>query len=201
MKCHVIILRCLTLAVMVSVISAELKMGKCKTHGEIDSMDNFDITKFVGEWYVVQGQRERGKCIMNYFFLRKSGKIKHGVKKQYDIVHKHWQLAGLFSVHHQKNHVLFLTEGQENCKSHIVANRLIITTNYYILETDYDSYALLYRCENFIFFRNEYAAILSRTWRLDPSIIKRLQKSVEKFGIKPEDFNRVYFHDCDSEDA
>ncbi|XP_066962225.1 uncharacterized protein [Macrobrachium rosenbergii] len=137
---------------------------------------------------------------MHHFHLLKSGRIQLVVKKQYDPANKYWQLLGLFTVHLQRNHGLLLVEQQEKCKSHLISPRHILITNFYILDTDYVNYALMYRCENFLFFRHEYAAILSRTSKLDPSIIKRLQKQVEKFDIKPEDFAPVYFHDCASEE-
>ncbi len=39
--------------------------------------------------------------------------------------------------------LLFLVAGNENAR----------TPNYSVLETDYDSYAIVYNCANFLFFK------------------------------------------------
>lgn len=60
----------------------------------------------------------------------------------------------------------------------------LITTRgkYDIIETDYNTYALIYSCsKRFGFIKNEYAWILSRSRTLEPAVIARLKQTLSQY--------------------
>lgn len=62
--------------------------------------------------------------------------------------------------------------------------------DYWVLETDYETYTLIYSCINVLDVSHlDFSWILSRKPTLDPEIKARLFEKVKVLGIKPEKYN------------
>jgi len=63
-----------------------------------------------------------------------------------------------------------------------------IEAPYWVLSTDYSSYALVFSCTNLVVYRFEYAWILSRTPIMDPALKQRLLARFRTFGVDTSAF-------------
>ena len=74
----------------------------------------------------------------------------------------------------------------------------IITTrgNYWVLDTDYNNYSLVYSCSKMVGIKIENAWILSRQPTLDASTINRLQNLLRSNGVDPSKFTVTDQSNC-----
>ena len=55
--------------------------------------------------------------------------------------------------------------------------------DYWVIDTDYTSYTLVYSCSQFLFFNAQYFWILSRTKTLNQATIQNLKNKAAGYGI------------------
>lgn len=66
-------------------------------------------------------------------------------------------------------------------------NLIKTTGNYNVIDTDYDTYALIYSCRHmFYVFKVEYAWILSRKRTLDDAIVNKLIEKLKSYTNKTD---------------
>jgi apolipoprotein D and lipocalin family protein len=56
-----------------------------------------------------------------------------------------------------------------------------VTGNYNVIETDYNSFAIIYSCTDYFFFKKEYAWVLSRTRSIEADKIKILVQKLKNY--------------------
>ncbi|MPC87231.1 Apolipoprotein D [Portunus trituberculatus] len=75
-------------------------------------------------------------------------------------------------------------------------------SDYRVMDTDYDTYAIDYECHQVAFIRRQSATILSRQKELDPEEIEKLKDTlITKFDVPGERLNKIDQSTCIDTDA
>jgi hypothetical protein len=98
---------------------------------------------------------------------------------------------------HQKGKVSFV-EGQPESvmKVSYPITAPLGDQNYWVIMTDYDSYAAVWSCQRIMFGHRESAQIMSRKPSLDPTIVQKIRKRFESFGINEHYFSVIDQGSC-----
>ena len=59
---------------------------------------------------------------------------------------------------------------------------------YWVVDTDYDNYTLVWSCTDVLLANLEFAWILSRKRTLDDATVERLKQKLASFGVKTSGF-------------
>ena len=59
---------------------------------------------------------------------------------------------------------------------------------YWIVDTDYDNYSLVWSCTDVLLANLEFSWILSRKRTLDDATVERLKQKLASFGVKTSGF-------------
>jgi len=70
------------------------------------------------------------------------------------------------------------------------------STNYNVVDTDYDQYAVVYSCNNKLFFKSEILWILTRKQFPSPYLIKHIKKRIRSFGLDTRRLKRTNQKGC-----
>ncbi|XP_060556543.1 apolipoprotein D-like [Ruditapes philippinarum] len=159
----------------------EVHFGKCKN---FTTQPNFDVKRYAGGWYDIEktyfaGQMNKS-CVKAEYSLRDDGKI--------DVLNQDYT-AEL----HEEN-----TTGIAFYKDPNVKSKLTVKlgtspeANYWIVETDYDTYALIWSCAELEGIAHaDIGWILGRKQRLDENLITRLKQKLTSLGLNYEKFYRT----------
>jgi len=93
---------------------------------------------------------------------------------------------------HQKGKVAFV-EGQPES---VMKVKYPITAplgdqNYWVIMTDYESYAAVWSCQRVLWGHRESAQIMSRKPNLDIQVVQKIRKRFESFGINEHYFSVI----------
>jgi len=165
-------------------------LGQCPL---VEPMDNFDMTKFLGRWYVIQKFSTASSC-WTYDFIRNS-------------------TDGSLRVVQSRDHVVLDTVGLDN--NYRYTGTLDVPDNnrqgfmrvrfpmsvagkadYVVFATDYENYGAVYTCQRILFGHRRSASILSRRPVLDQIYVNKMRTKLEGFGFDPHDFSIVTHNDC-----
>uniref|UniRef100_A0A0P4WIU5 Lipocalin/cytosolic fatty-acid binding domain-containing protein n=1 Tax=Scylla olivacea TaxID=85551 RepID=A0A0P4WIU5_SCYOL len=70
-------------------------------------------------------------------------------------------------------------------------------SDYRVIDTDYDNYAIDYECHQVAFIKRRSATILSRQKELDPELIDQLKETlITKFDVPGERLNTIDQSTC-----
>lgn len=70
------------------------------------------------------------------------------------------------------------------------------STNYNVVDTDYENYAVVYSCNNKLFFKSEILWILTRKQFPSPYLIKDIKKRIRSFGLDTRRLKRTNQKGC-----
>ena len=142
----------------------------------------FDVTKYLGVWYEITKlpfvEEEGGCCITANYTLKSDGHVKVDNRLHHGGINGSLQQA----------------VGDAHAPDPSVPAKLAVTFGapieapYWVLSTDYSSYALVFSCTNLVVYRFEYAWILSRTPIMDPALKQRLLARFRTFGVDTSAF-------------
>ncbi|XP_019958753.2 apolipoprotein D-like isoform X2 [Paralichthys olivaceus] len=143
--------------------------------------ENFNVTKYMGTWYEAEklpARFERGKCVQATYSLLADGTVR---------VHNAELLP---------NGKINSIEGVARVKDPSHPAMLDVSffkgvpdAPYWVLSTDYQSYALVYSCSDyFSLFHIDFAWILARTRALPEDVVGRLHDELTAAGV---DVNRL----------
>lgn len=98
---------------------------------------------------------------------------------------------------HQKGKVKFV-EGQPESvmKVSYPITAPLGDQNYWVIMTDYDSYAAVWSCQRIMFGHRESAQIMSRKPNLDIEVVRKIRKRFESFGINEHYFSVIDQRSC-----
>jgi len=143
------------------------------------------MKKFTGPWFVIQKFRTSSNCVAEN--ITQSG-------DDYFISESLEPLGvGL----HQKGKVSFV-EGQPESvmKVSYPITAPLGDQNYWVIMTDYDSYAAVWSCQRIMFGHRESAQIMSRKPTLDIEIVRKIRKRFDSFGINEHYFSVIDQSSC-----
>ncbi|KAL5022910.1 hypothetical protein ScPMuIL_002065 [Solemya velum] len=157
----------------------------------IPTQDNFDMNKFLGDWYEMYrfyNQDEAGqRCVQmrfqpaqrdGYCDMRTTGLANFQPRTRYAQLHApNSRQPGRLEI----SRLGFVGMRGE----------------YEILETDYSSYALVFSCRNVGLFRLQWAWILSRGRTLSPDLLSHLASVARSRNLNSAWFLRTDQQNCD----
>ncbi|XP_071751516.1 apolipoprotein D-like [Centroberyx gerrardi] len=152
-------------------------LGSCPT-ASVEK--DFNITEYMGTWYEIEklpAVFERGKCVQATYSLLSDGTV--SVRN-----------AELLS-NGKINSIEGVARVKDPSQPAILAVSFFkgIEDPYWVLSTDYRSYALVYSCSNYLgLFHIDFAWILARTRALTDDIISQQRDKLAAAGV---DINRL----------
>ncbi|CAH1244818.1 APOD [Branchiostoma lanceolatum] len=182
----------LALSVVVFVVDGqrfgEVSEGKCP---DLPVKANFSVKSYMGRWYEIARfpvAFERSlKCAEAHYYLHRHGGIKVFTK-------------GIDSYGHVARAVgrAYVPDAKVPSKLSIGFSRFLPKGPYWVLDTDYSSYAVVWSCVSFVWglFKVEMAWILGRERTLDEDIMKDIVYEVTEMGIDAALFRMTDQTDC-----
>jgi len=162
-------------------MGARLSMGDCP---KVDAMQDLDVRKFTGEWYMVETFSTSNKCMTMSFNQTSDTTLSL-------IEGREFQVVKALSIDHVFNYEGKLTIVNTNNPGKMslwwpghLSNDITFT----VVDTDYSQYALTFECQKMWIMSRTTAAILSRERTLDAAIINKLKNTLEAFGIDRTEF-------------
>ena len=159
MKFSLAALTATTLSYLTQFVNAGQVLGECPSLDSIPRVENFDVGAYVGQWYQIatdKGTRfGETACTTAEYTPLANGNVKV-VNRAYGFE----GLGGYYSVEGEASCDLNNQEGV--CIVNFFGQQKTVP-NYYVLDTDYDNYSIVYNCIQAGLFRQDTMFILSRT--------------------------------------
>ncbi|XP_046141990.1 apolipoprotein D-like [Osmia bicornis bicornis] len=160
-------------------------------------MANFDMTKFLGVWYEAERYFQLtevvSRCVMTNYTLGPDGKfrVSNEVTNRFTGIKR--VLAGEIKKSASK-----AEEGKLTVKYTIP---LTPETKYSVLETDYDSYAVLWSCSGIGPFHTQNAWVMTRERLAPGTVLQKAYAVLDKYKISKTFFVKTDQEDCAFLDA
>lgn len=173
----------LVFATLFSCASAVTSWGRCQPQTYL--IDGIDVNQYIGTWY--ENSRtadipfESGNCVQAEYTLNADGSVK--VDNSQVINGERSHALGRAVPDKTNANTLWVSFSTG------IIGRLT-QGNYQVIDTDYESFSLVYSCTNALFWKIEYSWILSRTPQLDQSKLNSLVSLTKNryLGFSDSDF-------------
>ncbi|XP_076637495.1 apolipoprotein D-like [Colletes latitarsis] len=183
-------LRVCLILIIASVAVAQVPfLGACPN---LETMPDFDLNRYIGKWY----EAERyfalfefgGKCVTANYSQGENGSVK--------ILNK--QISALTGVSSSIEGIGRVIGRNEDPKLIVTfpSLPLPIDAPYWILDTDYKSYAVVWSCSNFGVFSVRNAWILTREPKPPVSVLEKAYQVIDKNNISRAYFIRTDQKNC-----
>ncbi|XP_005180903.2 apolipoprotein D [Musca domestica] len=166
-----------------------LNRGSCNKN--IPTVQNFDATRYLGRWY----EQEKypfifelgGKCIYAEY-----GQLKNGDLSVYN--YNINELTG------RPNDILGSAKLVDSGKLKVRFNNMpafIGSADYWVLDTDYDNYAVVYSCTDVLgLFNAQVVWILTRERSPNPQYIEKARSVIKQNGLSLKPLQRTNQQGC-----
>ncbi|KAL3859359.1 hypothetical protein ACJMK2_009584 [Sinanodonta woodiana] len=181
----------MSILVLIECASSQVpSSGKCP---DIKTQTNFDLNKYVGVWHEIfkfyTSFESNQKCIQANYTLEPNGHVRV------------WNTA----LNTQDDKPVsaigdgYAPDPNDTARLEVRFSEFAPYANYWIIDTDYENYTLVYSCKDFLGVEKfEFAWILSRTHNLATKDKDRLFEVLEKSGIKSSNFMMTDQTNCPS---
>ncbi|XP_050440825.1 apolipoprotein D-like [Adelges cooleyi] len=155
----------------------------------LDPMEDFEMEKFLGKWYVVKTTFPENRCLVYDFYTQKiENMIEYAEKSNYSFYFGVLK-AKSSKLPSEMTYTDLLTD---------YSNDHVEDPSFIVLYTDYVSFALVYMC---IHLTNDnafvhYITIMSRSVMLDNEIINDLIVNIFSVARAPLNLNHVDHKNC-----
>jgi len=150
-----------------------LHLGACP---KPSVQEDFNVTKYMGTWYEIEklpAAFERGKCIQATYSLLTDGTVK---VRNAELL-SNGKISSIEGVAKVKDPSQPAILGVGFFKG-------VPDGPYWVLSTDYQSYALVYSCSDYLgVFHIDFAWILARTRALTDAVISQLHDKLAAAGV------------------
>ncbi|XP_054261456.1 apolipoprotein D-like [Macrosteles quadrilineatus] len=182
---------CIVAALAALVQGHSYHLGGCPT---VEPVPDFDMSKFLGKWYVIQKTSTSSRCL-TYNFTESSEPYEYDLEQ----VSEH-PILGLASVDNKYHYTGHLTvPAPETPAKMVVKFPLSVagSASYTVFYTDYTTYAAVFTCQKLLNIGNRQSAtILSRKKTLDKAYLDKIKGKLSAFGIDPYDLSRIDQSKC-----
>ncbi|XP_068242926.1 apolipoprotein D-like [Palaemon carinicauda] len=170
-------------------LTAEYHWGRCPT---VSAMEEFDIAKFTGRWYIIEAFDNGEKC-MTWTISQNND------PGSWEIVEE--KENGLFNsvgLNHASFNTGTLTQPDKkkpaNLRSYWPMSGIAGSSSFTVHSTDYNNYAGIFECQNVGLFHRQNGMVLSRTpvLRVD---LKQMARILAP-GINVAYYKRVLQGNC-----
>jgi len=168
-------------------------LGNCP---RVQWVRDFDVDKFLGEWYVIQKFATQSSCMKYNFTRGADNKLRVVQTKQHFVLDK----IGVDHIYTYTG-VLSVPDSSYPARMRVrFPMNLAGDAEFLVYMTDYTQYAGVYTCQKILFGHTKSATILSRTNKLDEAVINQLRQRLQEEGVDPSDFNEVDQSKCIGKD-
>lgn len=180
-------------ASFMSVQAQIFKFGGCP---DMPTVSNFNVNRFLGEWFVIQRFHSTNRCIKQN--ISKADDYSYMVTYKLSETRKASALSflGLEQMIEQSSIIKFPYANVSSKMEISLPLNLLGATNYWVVMTDYNTFAAVWNCRNMFFGHVQSADILSRTPRLDRLIIDKIRRKFEEYGINANHFSVIDHSEC-----
>ncbi|KAL0102896.1 hypothetical protein PUN28_018297 [Cardiocondyla obscurior] len=165
-------------------------MGACPL---VEPMQGFQMSKFLGLWYVVQKTSTGSKCI-TYNYTRGEEPGEYVITQDSDHL-----ILGLTPLKHEYHYTGQLTVPEPSTPGRMDVRfplNVAGSASHVVFMTDYDTYAGIFTCQKLAFAHRQSATILSRTKTLDQSQVDNIRQRLSIFGVDPYDLSIISQSEC-----
>merc|ERR1712198_761285 len=150
-----------------------------KSCPQVETKANFDLSKYMGRWYEIEKYPnwfEKGSCNGAEYKLKPEG----GVAVINSEVLDNGKLN--FAIGQARQ------DPSSNIASHLQVrfSKWQPWGQYLVLDTDYDSFTVVYSCTNLLVTRLEFLWIMSRERTLSTENMEKIYTMLKGYGIKPK---------------
>ena len=179
-----------SVAAILGVASASRTYGRCP---EFNPMNTFDMNRFFGKWYDIWTDWENpnvwgSQCATQQIWNPANPDRNSENQVEYTDRRSYYYLFGAYAYTGGLLDCPYKPDG--TCKRNTYLNRYEDRKNYYVIDTDYDNWALVYDCNNIIGeSKAENFWIMSRAPRLSDHHVEIARDALMK--VSPNyDFDR-----------
>ncbi|XP_048781026.1 apolipoprotein D-like [Ostrea edulis] len=153
-------------------------LGKC---AQVKTQESFDLNRYLGTWYEIykfnSNFEGKQKCVSANYQLQSNG---------------HVRVDNIGFENGEKKEAVgdgYVPDKNYPSRLGVRFSNLAPYAKYWILDTDYTNYTMIYSCTDILeLFHISYAWILGRDRTLDESIENRLFAKAESYGIDTSNF-------------
>lgn len=174
----------------VSLCGSQIIMpGQCP---DVKAMENFDPARYLGKWYEAEKYfflfEFGGKCVTADYKLRDDGAIRV-LNKQIDI------FSGIQKeIKGEATQVGRSDEAKLSVRFPTLP--VDVAAPYWVVDTDYDSYAVVWSCYEFGIFHTVNSWILTRQQNPPKSVLDAAYDAIDKNRISRKFFLKTDQRDC-----
>jgi len=184
--------------VFLSSLAMSLSLGSCHVFRlgecpEVQPMADFQMDKFLGEWYIIQKFRSASDCVKENFTK---------IHDQY-YVRRTSKPFGSPVVTTSSGEVVFRSnesQAEMEIDYPLSVTGVINLKHYIIIATDYENYALVWNCHKMIVGHRQSAQIMSRNSTLEKKVIHELREAFAHYDLNENYFTIVNQKDCEDMD-
>merc|ERR1712126_211012 len=127
----------------------------------VDEMEDLDMEKMQGKWYVMKKVKTSISCLTDYISrLPEPGSYNYTERQQ------------LFDQVFMNEAVIKTRDGQRKIDYPL----LFPDSSFKVIDTDYDTYAVIYKCQPLIASRRWSVSVLSRTLEMTRDTVDKLER-------------------------
>ncbi|KAK9505729.1 hypothetical protein O3M35_009718 [Rhynocoris fuscipes] len=162
-------------------------IGSCP---ELKTVDNFNQSRYMGKWY----EAERYFSVLEFGGKCVNSNYSEGADESINIISK--QTSTLTGIHSTiEGEVVKANHGFQS-KMNLRYPYLPMDAPYWILDTDYDNYSVVWSCSNFGIFSTRNAWILTRSRFPSLEIMEKAYNIIDKNLISRAYFIRTDQRNC-----
>ncbi|XP_012278252.1 apolipoprotein D isoform X2 [Orussus abietinus] len=165
-------------------------LGECPI---VEPMRGFQMSRFLGVWYVIQKTSTASKCI-TYNYTRGEEPGEYVLVQDSD-----HPVLGLTPLKHEYHYTGDLSVPEPSTPARMEVRFPLSVAgkaSHVIFSTDYDSYAGIFTCQKMAFAHRQSATILSRYRDLDKSKVDELRHILSSYGVDPYDLSVISQTGC-----
>ncbi|XP_066594575.1 apolipoprotein D-like [Prorops nasuta] len=179
-------------ACVVAANAHSYHLGACPI---IEPLQGFQMSRFLGVWYVIQKTSTASKCI-TYNYTRGEEPGEYTITQDSD-----HPVLGLTPLKHEYHYTGELSVPEPSVPARMTVQfplSVAGTATHVIFATDYDNYAGVFSCQKLAFAHRQSATILSRYRDLDKAYVDKIRQKLTAFGVDPFDLSIISQTECPS---
>ncbi|XP_045466228.1 apolipoprotein D-like [Harmonia axyridis] len=165
-------------------------LGSCPY---VEPQRSFNMQKMMGIWYAIEKTGTASSCVVYNF-------SKTDEPYEYDLV----QTSQHFILKYTPIEHVYKYTGRLTVPDPVTPAKMSVkfplnvagSSNFTIISTDYDSYALIFTCQKLAFANRQSATILSRDKVLDKDLLIKLRDILSENEIDPHDLSIISQANC-----
>jgi len=169
--------------------SHSIGLGSCPV---IDPLENFNVDKFLGTWYVIEIFGRHTKCMTLTFEQKSNTSLSVTQAMEFYMLDR-----VNIDYAHTNTGTLEITEKTDPSEMTVRwPDNIAGSATFNIVDTDHSGYALIVECQKLLFMSRTNAVILSREPFLKLAVKQKLQGKINTMGLDASDFSAMKHENC-----